>query len=269
MDGRHQKSALIAEREKFVDGQDIERLLGRNIAAIWVRGFYPPTWAQAIGERLIVQSEPYANAPNVRKAKQQSAFYESVGNPELRRVYLDRALSNLREARQICEPYPHPIDLVRVAIDEVHRGGLRVLQHRDGPMFAGLLRVFGPGAGAEPHCDDLLWDDGGELFPHIGRGGFTQIAGNVYAKVPDDGGELHIWNLEPDRAAHDRRRDPASSYGLRVDDLGEPAIKIKPRGGDLVLFRSSCIHAVSTCGDWRAAASFFLVSCGQDLFIYS
>lgn len=262
-------AGLIVDRENFLDGNDLNRLAVREIGAIWVRRFYPAGWADALAARLIAESEAYVNAPLVRRASEQSAFYETVGDPIARRAYLTSALKNLRNARKMCSPYPHPIDLVRVMLDEVHPGGVRILKHSTGPMFAGLLRAFGPGAGADAHVDNLLWDDGGELFPQLGGSGFQQYAGNVYLTVPPHGGELHIWTEEPDRNAHDRRRDPASSYGLLVDDLGEPPIKIKPGAGDLVMFRSSCIHAVTKCGDWRAAASFFLISCGAELFSYS
>lgn len=259
----------VAYRDRLPQQGDVDLLVKKEIDALIIHKFYDPDWAAAIGERLIADSKPYVNASLVRRASNQIAYYESVSDPIVRQQYLKGALQNLDDARQICSPHAHPIDLVRVILDERHSRGMRILQHRSGPMFAGLMRAFAPGGAADPHIDNLLWDDAGQLFPSLDDGNFQQLAGNVYMKMPAHGGELHIWTTEPDQAAHERRRDPASSYGLVVSDLGAPAIRIKPHAGDLVLFRSSCIHSVTKCSGWRVAASFFLIDCKYGRFIYS
>ena len=54
-----------------------------------------------------------------------------------------------------------------------------------------------------------------------------------------------LWDVLLDRAEYDARRDPCSSYGLDEPKLPPPGAIIRPRAGELVIFRCDHPHAVS------------------------
>ena len=74
-----------------------------------------------------------------------------------------------------------------------------------------------------------------------------QIACNVYLSMPLQGGELWIWNREIGEKEFDAMR--GSSYGIEPKLLGEPSIVLKPEAGDMIMFNSRLMHAVSTGND--------------------
>ena len=61
--------------------------------------------------------------------------------------------------------------------------------------------------------------------------------------MPDEGGELEIWEQEMSPVQFDALR--GDSYGIPPETLGQPSLRLKPDCGELILFNSRKMHAVA------------------------
>lgn len=85
----------------------------------------------------------------------------------------------------------------------------------------------------------------------------AQMAANVYLSMPREGGALQIWDQELSPEAFDELR--GGSYGIDPALLGEPSLAIRPNAGDLILFNSRRMHAVTPgTEDTRLSLSCFV-----------
>jgi hypothetical protein len=244
-----------------VDTDDMESALNavrsEQVLAARVRGFYSEAVATELAARLLHHPDldHYELAPEIGKLG--SPYYDSVGNSELECQYWRQAPDWNQKLRQVYFPSASPVDRLHVELDEILPRGLRLLRDASGePAFAGLVRVFGEGAGADPHTDHL------ENDAPRGRLAFTpaeQIAVNVHLRSATQGGELAIWSWKPTRDEYDELRIPGW-YGLDRSKLSEPTVVVRPEVGDLILFSSHNVHAVlPSRRSPRVTASFFVV----------
>ncbi|MDP1605036.1 MAG: 2OG-Fe(II) oxygenase [Rhodocyclaceae bacterium] len=91
----------------------------------------------------------------------------------------------------------------------------------------------------------------------------AQFAANVYVQIPENGGELLMWNMNMAPQVFDQLR--GNDYGLRVETLPEPDIVVKPGTGDLLIFDSRKMHAVAPPVEKsRLALSCFVAYRGDD-----
>jgi len=107
-------------------------------------------------------------------------------------------------------------------------------------MFIGLSRVVEPGVYFLAHHDIFAKD-----APHSfhAKSLQAQFACNVYLDMPDEGGELEIWEREMLPTEFDALR--GDSYGIPPELLGKPSLRLKPNCGELILFNSRKMHAVA------------------------
>lgn len=70
-----------------------------------------------------------------------------------------------------------------------------------------------------------------------------QLAANIYLLMPNDGGAIQMWNQELPADQFDAMR--GDSYGIDPYLLGKPDLVVEPGTGDLVLFNSQLMHAVT------------------------
>jgi predicted 2-oxoglutarate/Fe(II)-dependent dioxygenase YbiX len=102
---------------------------------------------------------------------------------------------------------------------------------------------------------DILAKDAPGNYQAISLQG--QLAANVYLKMPEQGGELQIWQTELSPEEFDQMR--GDSYGIQPDLLGAPEVQIRPGPGDLIIFNSRKMHAVTPGkGDLRLSLSCFV-----------
>lgn len=89
---------------------------------------------------------------------------------------------------------------------------------------------------------------------------FTKQFGvNLYLEAPENGGELHVWDLTFDGVRSRNIPSTSRTYGFDAESLPSPDITIKPCVGDLVIIRSTRLHAVKeTTRGRRVSISGFL-----------
>lgn len=135
-------------------------------------------------------------------------------------------------------------------------------------MFAGIGRVFPEGTELLPHNDNLARDAPGVS---IGAELDGQLAASVYLRVPEQGGELQLWDIRPSVEELQAWRAQGSEYGSDRTLLPLPNLEIKIESGDLVLIDATKIHGVARqIRGARVSLSCFLgVRCGRPMVCWS
>jgi len=249
------KSSMELITVSLLEKSYLQVLMEGKIPAIRVEKFVSPEACRSIADRL--KQSPnigqYRNAPLIGRMGQ--AFFECTASVEDETRYWEHALEWVRELRACCGPGLSPMDKFRLELDEIWPCGATIQTLAGRKMFAGLVRLFGNDAYAEPHQDHLEWDakacnDTIKLK--------RQFYANIYLELPEHGGELCIWNRSLSMTEYSSLQIK-NSYGLGDVSLTGDSLCIKPYVGDLILFNSRNIHAVlPSHGGKRITWSVFL-----------
>lgn len=246
----------VIELSQKVTADAVLQLATGKASAIRIANFLPAKSCKAI-TKLVLASElhgAYDNAPRIHRVG--GAFFEAGDSTAAALAYLDKAPGWIETMRRECAPHPLPMDVLRLHLDEIWPGSAQLTRMSGRQMFAGLIRRFQPGAGAEPHQDHLEWDArtaGIDDHPYFD----AQLAANIYMKVPPRGGELVIWPVGLTRTQYEAARIPGS-YGVRKELLEGTPLVLPPRAGELIMFSSRNTHEVkpSSGGDRVASSNF-------------
>ena len=233
--------------------EHMQSLLNGDLLAIRLSQFIDASTSQKLGVQIINKGfDRYVNAPSIGRIGM--AFYEAENQPERMASYFEGVFDNIDELRRRCTPYLSPIDMLRCTLDEVWPAGATLETLYGKKMYVGLSRVVQPDVHFLAHHDILAKDAPGN-YQAISLQG--QLAANVYLKIPEQGGELQIWKTELSPAEFDQMR--GDSYGIHPDLLGAPEVQICPGPGDLIIFNSRKMHAVTPGkGDLRLSLSCFV-----------
>lgn len=219
---------------------DLKLLINDEIQALRIPFFFQSDLCEILINKLLSSSLAgrYINAPLIGRTGR--AFYESIDNSILRQDYFDSSAFWISHMRKLCSPYLTPIDLFRLSLDEVWVSGANIATINEKKMFAGLVRTFSSGSYAEPHQDHLEWDIKQKEEDVL----LKQLACNIFLKLPKRGGELLIYpySLSKDEY-NDRKID--GSYGVKILSDNQDFLKISPQVGELIIFSSHKVHALS------------------------
>lgn len=261
-------AATVLIREKGFSHKDLIALFRKEVLAIRVREYFGAEPCLEIIDRFTKSPlyGRYVNAPEIGRVAQ--AFFESQADEESRLRYERDAVNWIEQLRELCAPAISPFDKFRLQLDEAWQPGARLMTLNTRKMFAGLARHFSLGSEAEPHQDVFAWDaptsrEAAELT--------TQWAMNVYLTAADKGGALELWDVALTKAEYEARRVP-NSYGVHRETLPEPVAVLFPSAGELILFDSTRVHAVSRieAGDRWTWSSFIGVrTITDELLIWS
>lgn len=243
--------------EEKLSAQAARAVLRGQAHALRVPSFFSTAACERMA-RIVDGSDmmgAYLNAPEIKRTGR--AFFERGrgANTEAVLDYETNAVRWMAQMRDAAAPMQLPIDRLRLTLDDMWPAGATVATIEGSRAFCGLMRIFEPGASAEPHQDVLAWDvseghPDGELF---GQG-----AANIYLTMPESGGELTIWPMTLDYETYQRHRRPGS-YGLTIEALTCQPVTLKPQVGELIIFNSNLVHAVEPGqGGDRITASCFI-----------
>lgn len=224
-----------------------------KVLALRVVGFVDPMTCALIAGRVEEHGySPYLNVPSVRRIGM--AFYETEGSAKLIDTYFASARQHIGEFRRACVPYCSPIDTLRCALDEVWPPGAQLQSLDKRKMFIGLSRMVPPGTTFLAHHDIFAEDAPGRVEATSLK---AQFGANVYLQMPDTGGALLMWNREIPPLQFNRMR--GLDYGVPIELLGDPDLTVLPHPGDLLIFNSRKMHAVSPgTGQSRLTVSCFV-----------
>ena len=247
----HLPSLLIAER---LQPQHVEALLCGKTLAVRVPNFYPSCLAEEFTQSVLCNPtlSGYGIEPNILRTG--IPLCDTVGKPELRQQYFQQSMDWMHEEIVRFKYRLSPINLLLMELHQIWLPGVQ-FEHLDGhSMWAGSARVFRNGAEALPHRDKLQVD-----APEFERSKqlIRQIAANIYTNIPESGGQLDLWWQQFSEEEYNQLRVPGC-YGLERQKLSLPTCTIEPQVGDLILFDSTCVHAVRPSLGVRVTQSCFM-----------
>lgn len=218
--------------------EDLKALAGGQIYVLRIPSFVSEQVSAHIAEGLkITGYNDYLNAPQVGRIGM--SYFETAQDPKIIDYYFDNALKNLNILRIACQPYACPMDTFRCLVDEVWPEGCLLQTLYGRKMFVGLSRCMKPGIPLKAHHDMFARHapDAAETVSLI-----NQFAINIYAAVPEKGGEIAIWDDEISDSDFLSRR--GSDYAIPLELLPPHDFAVKPETGDLILFNARKLHAV-------------------------
>ncbi len=226
-----------------------------------VPNFISDEKAQLVAYRLM-KNLPYEYYSYAEGSVGRIGFSFSEANSnEDREKYYEQATVSMRIIRETCGDIESPMDRVRIALQDAWKYGANLEMLDEGrKMFAGLCRVIEANKEIHPHQDMVWWYDG---FSKKSQEILNQLAMNVYIKVPEEGGELEMWNWGfENQELYEKNAE--GSYGIKKSKLPPPDLTIKPNVGDLILFNPGNLHCIRTGSGQRFTVSSFIGYRGED-----
>lgn len=247
-----------------IDIDQIKSLLNDEAQILKIKSPYDEKTAEQIKYKITSSMAMgyYSNAPRIGRIGM--AFFESIQSPEKRDFYYKNTEKWNRELQQSCFPFLSPIDYIKSQLDLAWPSGAKLASFDGQKMFSGLARIFKEGASAEPHQDIFLRD-----APELGHKLKIkeQIAFNIYLDMPEEGGEIELWNWKAKDSDFEnlRNSNPSLSYAFDRNKIPSCDITYKPKKGDILLFNPRHVHAVTACfGKPRLTISTFIGYTGDD-----
>ncbi|MEO0734575.1 MAG: 2OG-Fe(II) oxygenase [Bacteroidota bacterium] len=241
----------------------LQALFRGEIIAYRIPRFAPPArcrvWSNALRKSRPFQR--YANAPDVPVYRSGMTLFEAANRPELLADYFQRAEQTHATIEKLLHG-DNPLRLLQETLDANWPQGACRQRWRGYYLNPGILRSFASDStgGLPPHVDTLFKDLPTSTAAYQIK---TQLAANLYLQTPERGGVLHIWPYEPTADELEWLRVGHHDF-LDASKLGRQPIELRPATGELILFRSSCVHAVTrvTRGQ-RTTASCFIGYYGE------
>ncbi|GIX97154.1 fe2OG dioxygenase domain-containing protein [Caerostris extrusa] len=240
---------LVLETEELT-ADALADLFNDKICVLCVKNYIPDFVSEKLDAFLREKgSDPYTH--EIRKNGKVDLQYFGVnryGYPlnsiytdetgENLEKYLKEALPTMRSIRKAAAPYLSPIDKFRVELDEAWPKKANVATFKGQKTLCGIGRIMPTSLSklseVHPHFDAVPVS----CFPDIHK----QFTANFYLNVPDQGGELEIWNVPP--------LDISTIEEFKIPEDWRsqlPAsIKVKPEKGDLLLFNTRRPHAITS-----------------------
>lgn len=233
--------------------QHLLSLASGETQVIHIPRFIDPDICSSLAKRAQgLGYSPYINVPSAHRIGM--AYYETEGDPVRVERYFAEARQHIADFRRACAPFTSPIDTLRCTLDEVWPAGAQLQTLLGRKMFIGLSRMVEPGTTFLAH-HDIFEDDAPGCAEATGL--VAQFGANVYLQMPDSGGSLLMWDKEFSSSEFNLLR--GADYGIAIEALGEPALVVTPAPGDLLIFNSRKLHAVSSgAGNSRLTVSCFV-----------
>ena len=246
--------ALELSRESLV------QLTDREAGAIHVRGFYPAELAAEVAAKAL--DHPALGHYHKKYTSSVGRVYmphvDTKWDADLTAQYHDGALAAIEDVRSMFSPYLSPVDYMRLRLDELWPGGAHIMRLRNRSCFVGAIRVFQPGTSEfYPHNDRIDQETDAPEIAAIRE----QLVANMYLQVPDEGGDLQLWLRDP---APDEQARIMEVEGLEPDTVEPPPLTIHPEAGDLIIFSSRTLHAVTPGNGHRVGMASFIGVRGVD-----
>lgn len=247
--------------EKYVinefSTESLLKLARRDIGAIHVKGFYPKEIAQKAVQKAINHPDLgyYTKKYTSSVGRVFMPHIDSEWDSKLAKKYHSEAIDNIHSMRTLFLPYLSPIDHVRLLLQEFWPAGANLQRLQGENCFVGAIRVFKPTVSSfYPHHDRLDEESDSPEAKSL----IEQLVANVYLQVPEKGGELQLWLRDPTESEKNIIRDVE---GLLPESVEPPKLTIHPEAGDLIIFSSRMLHAVTPGQDKHRVGAAAFIGC--------
>ena len=244
--------------QSSLQSQDLQALFTGDLLALRIPGFF----SEQICLHLLASFQGLALFDHYRMAKDMGimrigmSLFETENQPEHLHTYYKEAKETMKKLDAICYPHKNPLALLHEQLDQAWPHGAMVENIHGHPMQPGIVRLFQAGAysGLPPHHDVLKKD-----IPDASRANeqIAQLAANIYLAVPDRGGEVEIWDYDPKEEEYDTLFTGHHDFMDR-NLLPPKAAMMHPKVGELILMRSTNVHAVQPSFGTRLSMACFL-----------
>lgn len=198
----------------------------------------------------------YSNAPDVSVNRIGMTLFETENNPDKLLAYFKQGQKTFSTIEQLLDG-ENPVKMIHDYLGKIWDQGCRQEKMKGKYMNPGIIRSFeaDPLGGLPPHVDTLCKDiPDVQSFEKMK----CQLASNLYISISDYGGELELWDYAPDQEELKTMFNGTHDF-IDVNKIPVPSIKIRPKVGELIIFRSECIHSVRpSTGGLRTTASSFI-----------
>jgi 2OG-Fe(II) oxygenase superfamily len=245
---------------EVLTAETVMRLAANELAAIHVKGFYPVDVAARVAGAIInhPQLGYYTKQYTSTVGRVCMPHIDSEWNEELARKYHSESVANIHGLREIFYPHLSPVDHLRLLLQELWPKGADIQRLHGRTCFVGAFRIFRPEKSFFlPHHDRLEEETDA---PEI-QGLVQQLVANIYLQVAGKGGDLQLWLREATSSENTSIRDVE---GLLLENVEKPRLTIHPEAGDLIIFSSRQLHAVTPpIGTTRVGMAAFIGCYGR------
>ena len=261
MDTPISSATVPAVVARELNTQTLLQLATRKIGAIHVPGFYPTAIAEKAAELAIDHPKlgHYKKKYTSSVGRICMPHIDSEWNESAAQKYHSDAIENIHDLRTMFAPYATPADQIRLLLQEYWPAGANI-QHLYGrACFVGAIRVFKPSTSKfYPHHDRI---DEESNAPEL-TGMVEQLVANMYLRTPKEGGDLQLWLRDPSEEEKVQIRDVE---GLLPESVEDPELVLHPNAGDLIMFSSRMLHAVTPSqNSYRIGMAAFIACYGPD-----
>lgn len=250
--------AVVAQE---LSTETLLQLASRKIGAIHVKGFYPREIAEKAAELAIGHPKlgHYHKEYTSSVGRICTPHIDAEWDPQAAKKYHNEAIENVHDLRRMFAPYATPADMIRLLLQEYWPGGANIQRLHGRTCFVGAIRVFKPSSSKfYPHNDTIIEESNA---PEI-AGIVEQLVANMYMRTPSRGGDLQLWLRDPSEEETAKIRDVE---GLLPENVEPPALVLHPDAGDLIIFSSRMLHAVTPSEDgYRIGMAAFIGCYGPD-----
>ena len=251
------RSRLV--RRSALYSQDLHDLINRQILVLIVSPFTHLDRCIKWHNQLKTSTDlcRYSNAKDIKVNRIGMTLFETERDPLKLKQYFEQANRVFPLIEKLLGEGENPLKCIHDSINLAWDWGCQVETYKGKKMVPGIIRSFeaDDSGGLPPHIDTIQKDlDGEKEFDLL----MSQIAVNLYLHTPNSGGELEVWDFEPNLSELEALYTGEYDFIDREKIPCKP-IRIKPQTGDLILFRSACIHSVRPISEGiRTAASCFI-----------
>ncbi|QLH25618.1 2OG-Fe(II) oxygenase [Streptomyces sp. Rer75] len=251
----------VAEK---LDGRRLNQVAAGVLGALHVRNFFTEQECRqvvaALAEDRMGQYD--AAVVGLRIKKLGPAVFDFYNDGSVADAYWEQAKeAEQQRTRLLAGSDPYRLALDR--LDAAWHGGATAATVGGRPLFAGMIREMGEGAGL--HFDEVER----ELPGALDETPLCQLAFNCYLSLPESGGEVTVYRRRWRPADEDHRDGYWYQPHLVAD---EPRVTVSPCCGDAVFFDPRNYHRVhaNEGGGRRVTLSFFIgVSSTGNLLLWS
>lgn len=253
------RSDGVAEIDAFgeyLNTNLLSSLWNGEIAALRVQNLVSIAACQHLTKRLLA-SQAIVDHSDVEGLRVIGlSHFQAVRNTELAQRYLDDAGTNAGTLRALASPYASPFDSAIAFLTQSWPSGCQfMVLPTEGQLAPFTVRIYGAGVGIEPHQDILSAESPNDP---AARSLTKQFGVNIYLSMGTAGGDLELFDTD-----YSATNYKDLSEGPRVisrDSLPDPSVTVAPMVGNLVIFSSHRIHAVTASkGNYaRITISFFI-----------
>jgi hypothetical protein len=233
--------------------------VGRKVAAQFHK-VLPGEECQSALERVKAHEGQtrYAGAPDLGRIG--GNLYDAQFAPDGLERYLDEAVHDIGQARDVFSGSLYLMDQIRCLLDEGSAKGAGLLRIGGRPCSFGMVRFMEDGSEIGWHTDCPFWDHPQCLETQQIESVITIV---VPLSVPDSGGETIICPVRLSSLQYDANR-LSGSHSYAINDAILPTQKVMLRGdvGDVMLFEARYPHRVTqVVGATRYTVSGFIGVC--------